>query len=72
MAIKEIINIPDIDANKTLSMLGNNFKFPLEVDKKGRLVVQGEVVKVFLKFKTICGVKLISGTNTNASLPKFK
>ena len=53
MGLKEIINISNLDANKALSMLGNTFPFPVEVDSKGRLVVTGKVVKVFIKFKSI-------------------
>lgn len=53
MATKEIINISELDANKALTMLGNDFPFSLEVDRKNRLVVTGKVVKVFIKFKQI-------------------
>ena len=53
MATKELINISGLDANKTLSMLGNDFPLPLEIDRKDRLVVTGKVVKVFIKFKQI-------------------
>ena len=53
MPTKELINIPGLDANKTLSMLENDFPLPLEIDRKDRLVVSGKVVKVFIKFKQI-------------------
>ncbi len=50
---KEIVNIANLDANKAMSMLGNEFQYPIEIDSKGRFVVFGDIVKVFIKFKNI-------------------
>lgn len=48
---KEIVNIPNIDANKAIEILGSKFSHSIETDSKGRLVIYGDFVKVFVKFK---------------------
>ena len=48
---KEIVNMPNIDANKAIEILGNSFSHSIEADPKGRLVIYGDFVKVFIKFK---------------------
>lgn len=47
---KEIVNIEGLDAAKAMNLLGNGFQYSLEIDTKGRLVVFGDFVKIFLKF----------------------
>ena len=48
---KEIVNIPNIDASKAIEILGSKFSHSIEADSKGRLVIYGDFVKVFVKFK---------------------
>lgn len=47
---KEVVNIEGLNAEKAVNLLGNGFEYPLEIDSKGKLIVSGAFVKVFLKF----------------------
>ena len=59
---KQRINIEGLTAEKSMQMLGN-FNYPLEVDKKGRLRITGDIIHAFISFKNkgnVTEVKLAS------------
>ena len=49
---KGLVNIENLTAPKAKEILGN-FSYPLAVDKKGRLMVTGKVIHIFINFKSV-------------------